>query len=388
MARSLDGWYRLINEIYIDRNYYRSLDSLFCHLVEVSAGLSLAVTKKKTAPAVVHGFLPKALGWWLAVCGRAGIPSVEQMVWAKFPNACPYCRLNPHNGNECKQKRPDRRTIEWKELNRLSKTKETLDAKPKLLSDWQRMFGQIYVRDENTSHATNVTKLNEELGELAEAVRTISIAPQYFVGEASDVFAWLMGFANQFDYERDSGFAEYGLALEAAMEAEYPGKCKTCDWIVCKCPPIPTQTLGRMAKDAPIELIFEGAQRARPLFTVQETGSLFGKVEMNLQIGSKTVPVDPVATAALARDIRSILEKMHEQTNLLTPNFMRLSTAIGKLEVLAQQGAVNSAAISEISEILKAMPPEGRSATIGFLGSLTASAVFQTILDVAKALPS
>jgi NTP pyrophosphatase (non-canonical NTP hydrolase) len=48
----------------------------------------------------------------------------------------------------------------------------------------------------------NITRLSEELGELAEAIRVLPVAPQYFVSEAPDVFAWLMGFANQFAFDR------------------------------------------------------------------------------------------------------------------------------------------------------------------------------------------
>ena len=33
--RSLDVWYVTINKIYLDRNYYRTPESIFAHVVEV-----------------------------------------------------------------------------------------------------------------------------------------------------------------------------------------------------------------------------------------------------------------------------------------------------------------------------------------------------------------
>src|SRR4051794_32775584 len=35
-VKSLDRWYRVVNEIYCDRNFYRTPESLFNHFVDVS----------------------------------------------------------------------------------------------------------------------------------------------------------------------------------------------------------------------------------------------------------------------------------------------------------------------------------------------------------------
>jgi hypothetical protein len=85
--KSLQQWYRDINGIYVDRNFYRSLESIFCHLVEVSRGLSVAATVRRKKHLNPREFLPKTLAWWFALCGRAGVPDVENMLWTKFPQS-------------------------------------------------------------------------------------------------------------------------------------------------------------------------------------------------------------------------------------------------------------------------------------------------------------
>ena len=93
--RGLQDWYRHINGMYSDRNFYRSTESVCCHLIEVSRGLGVAATQRRKRDLKAQEFLPKTVAWWLALCGRAGIPEVEQMLWAKFPDTCAYCRRKP-----------------------------------------------------------------------------------------------------------------------------------------------------------------------------------------------------------------------------------------------------------------------------------------------------
>src|SRR5688572_23779512 len=154
------------------------------------------------------------------------------------------------------------------------------NTRPSTLSQWQQAFNNIYPRDDNTRHDTNINRLSEELGELAEAIRVLPLAPQYFIAEAPDVFAWLMGFANQFDFDRKANLAEYGSELEKAMFHEYPGHCKLCERQICKCPPIPAETLGRIAKEAPLNIVLgrEG------LFSTQESVNLFRRAAAELRV--------------------------------------------------------------------------------------------------------
>jgi pyrimidine deaminase RibD-like protein len=87
-SRTLDEWYRTINVIYWNRNFLRDSMNLFAHLVEVIGGLSLLASQKKKHGVTPEAFVPKAIAWWLALCGKVGVKSVDDMVWAKFPYAC------------------------------------------------------------------------------------------------------------------------------------------------------------------------------------------------------------------------------------------------------------------------------------------------------------
>jgi hypothetical protein len=69
--RTLEEWYRRVNGIYFDRNFYRSVESVFCHLVEVGRGLGIAasrnesgsLTQKISYPRPVHGGSLSVEGW-------------------------------------------------------------------------------------------------------------------------------------------------------------------------------------------------------------------------------------------------------------------------------------------------------------------------------------
>jgi NTP pyrophosphatase (non-canonical NTP hydrolase) len=310
------------------------------------------------------------------------------MLWAKFPGVCPYCRLPRHDFNECKQVRADRQGIDWVELKKVAEA--NMNARPQTLADWQKMFGRIYVRDDTTSHAMNSSRLAEEFGELAEAIRTFVLAPQYAVFEAPDVFAWLMGFANQFDQERlkrseIKGLEEYGLALEAAMEREYPERCRVCGWELCKCPPVPVATLGRIAKEAPIEQVFHGRQS---LFSVSESMRMFGRVEAALKIGDREIHLNRAEIDRLAADIQSLLEGMKRNSALQGAISVNVASGLGELSVLTRQGAITQAAVASIqqqlAEMLAGLPSPKREAVVGFINNLLSSATFQAILMAAQ----
>src|SRR5690349_10075180 len=131
-SRSLDDWYRTINRIYLDKNFYRDPSSIFGHLVEVVGGLSLLGTDKQKPGVVPATFLPKAIAWWFALCGKMGVKSVEAMLWAKFPYVCPYCRRCPHRNDPCKESKRDGRGADWGALAQEGKSNDS--KKPRTLA--------------------------------------------------------------------------------------------------------------------------------------------------------------------------------------------------------------------------------------------------------------
>jgi pyrimidine deaminase RibD-like protein/NTP pyrophosphatase (non-canonical NTP hydrolase) len=247
--RRLDEWYKAINYIYADRNFYRDPLSVFAHLTEVIGGLSQLASGKTKPGAAPEQFLPKSLAWWLALCGKLGVVSPERLLWLKFPGICPYCQRPDHEPSICskmKQKNPAPSWVVLSEIGRKGKC-------PDCLGNWQRMFGSIYRPGHKAEFESTFARLTEELGELAEAVRVFPAAPGYFLSEAADVFAWLMNIQNNLDYRASRDPEQYGTDLEESFCRWYPDYCRDCRQQRCVCPPILDSTIGRIAHEVPPE---------------------------------------------------------------------------------------------------------------------------------------
>jgi pyrimidine deaminase RibD-like protein/NTP pyrophosphatase (non-canonical NTP hydrolase) len=248
-GRRLDDWYKAVNYIYADRNFYRDPLSVFAHLTEVVGGLSQLASGKTKVGTPPAQFLPKALAWWLALCGKLGVVSPERLLWLKFPGVCPYCQRPDHDPGICKKQKEKKAGPPWQELVEEGRKRKC----PESLGGWQRMFGSIYKPSHKPEFESTFARLTEELGELAEAVRVFPAAPGYFVSEAADVFAWLMNIQNNLDYQGSKEPADYGLDLEESFCRWYPDYCRDCRQQRCVCPPILESTIGRIAHEVPSE---------------------------------------------------------------------------------------------------------------------------------------
>lgn len=274
--RDLDDWYHSLNSIYWNRNFHRDIFSLFTHQVEVIGGLSLLASQKKKPGLKPEEFITKALAWWLAVCGKAGVKSVSDMLWAKFPSVCPYCHMSPHDNNECREKKAASEGVDWQQLMRIGASKAS--ERPKSLGQWQRMYSNIFPAQQTEDFGASFARLAEELGEMAEAVRVFPAAPGYFLSEASDVFAWLMHIQNIVESRAETVKAKLGDRLEVLMCTAYPDKCTDCGNNVCTCPPILESTIGRIAHEVPSvrgsfgeDGFFMTADKARAVFHLGRT---------------------------------------------------------------------------------------------------------------------
>jgi pyrimidine deaminase RibD-like protein/NTP pyrophosphatase (non-canonical NTP hydrolase) len=249
-GRRLDDWYKAINFIYADRNFYRDALSIFAHLTEVVGGLSQLASGKTKPGTPAEQFLPKALAWWLALCGKLGVLSPEQLLWLKFPGVCPYCqRSDNHDAAACRKTKEKSPIPAWRELKAIGRK----NSVPESLGSWQRMFGSIYKPTHKPEFESTFARLAEELGELAEAVRVFPAAPGYFLSEAADVFAWLMNIQNNLDYRASLEPEVYGQHLEESFCRWYPDYCRDCRKQRCICPPILQTTIGRIAHEVPAE---------------------------------------------------------------------------------------------------------------------------------------
>ena len=73
----------------------------------------------------------------------------------------------------------------------------------------------------------------------------------YFLGEAADIFSYLMGIANEHSLRLVQDHGEE-FSFEIEFLKRYPGLCMQCGSRICVCPAIPQATVGRMAKELEI----------------------------------------------------------------------------------------------------------------------------------------
>lgn len=236
--------------IFSEQNDGRSRESTFNHFVEVCGMLSSIEGNKPRGEIDINDALCKSLAWFFPLIAKFGVASLESLIYRKYPGVCPYCRRSPHSDVHCKSVlglRPG--VLNHDELKR--KATDTFDRRPRSLDQWQAMFNDVYPRTVSDSRGRNSLGLMEELGELAEAIRVFERQPRYFVGEAADVFSYLMGFAN--DHQIRLMHDGQVFSLESEYLARYPGMCIDCGYPKCRCPHIPDATIGRMAKELELD---------------------------------------------------------------------------------------------------------------------------------------
>lgn len=245
----LDDLYKMTCYIYQDANMTRSREATYLHFVEICSLLTQAERKKKKVTVDIPSAICKALGWYFPLLGRMGVASVEQLVFLKFPYACPYCRETPHQDEKCKLVKGSDATVSHEEVKRLFEANYSL--LPMDLNNWMKMFREIYPRTLNAPTGFSTIALFEELGELAEAIRVFDRHPHYFYGEAADVFSYIMGIANEYRISLDEPDA---FDLQKEFLTRYPGLCVNCGSRSCICPALPKATVGRMAKELRIDV--------------------------------------------------------------------------------------------------------------------------------------
>lgn len=310
----------------------------------------------------------------MVLCGKVGVRSIERsVIWPKFPYVCAYCHRKPHNDAECKIARKVRRTPDWQTLRKIGE--ENSGKMPETITGWQQMFNEIYPKTEETTQQRIFSRLAEELSELAEAVRVLPITRTYFLNESADVFAWLMGAANQMQQE-DDGNPEF---LQETLKKEYPGGCRHCANRICKCPPILKTTLGRIANES--YSLGDSKQIGEVLFSVEETTQHFQIGPREIKIGKEQVAVNPELISELAQSTRVILKRLEELHDAELG--AKLARVFSQLEALTTQQQITQDTIDDIVTTIRTLPPEKKGIVIDFLNSIASSAVLQLILTAA-----
>jgi hypothetical protein len=376
----LDDWYLVINRIYLDRNFYRDRFSIFAHLVEILGGLSLLASKKEKTGVTPETFVPKALAWWMALCGKHGVRSIEDMLWQKFPQVCPYCHRRPHEHDPCVEKKATGEVLDWGALRQLADRNHA--SRPRTLSDWQDMFAEIYPVTAVEDYPATVGRFTEELGELAEALRVWPIAPGYFLSEAADVFAWLMHLQNLIHSMRRLKSVERGRHLTDWFVASYPGRCIACGNPVCTCPPILPGTLGRIAHEIPTTT--DAFAQGGAILTPSEASRLFDLGARTLRLGSREIET----TGGLIREIHLAIKQLRlfaiENREVASAHSSQLTQALSEIEALASAHRLTQESIDALAQAIAAMPGEGRSTLMNFLAGLSSSIWATALVDQVK----
>ena len=314
LPMTLDGWYLAINSIYLDRNFYRDASSIFTHLVEIVGSLSLLATEK-TKPAVdPQRYIPKALAWWMALCGKVGVRSVEDMLWAKFPGVCSYCHMTVHEQLQCLERKRTPPSPHWQRLAELGQ--HNVSLRPKTVDDWLGMFSRIYPAADTEKYPETFGRFSEELGEVAEAVRVFPVAPGYFLSEGADLFAWLMHLHGIVSAKNLVQRKPRLPGLQQGLAEMYPCRCNDCERRVCSCPPILPKTLGRIANEVPTtESPFSPGGA---LLSTSEALALFSVGAREVHIGASSVPVSEDLVRGIHSLIAAVRSELLQQRDTLT----------------------------------------------------------------------
>ncbi len=380
-VRGLDELYRMVNSIYLDRNFYRDQFSIFAHLVEVMGALSLLASSKKKANVDPQQFVAKAIAWWMTLCGKVGVQSVENMIWWKFPNACTYCLRKPHDNDQCIEMKKLPISPDWDRLQELGNT--NIKDKPKNLKEWQQMFGKIYTVSAVEDYPATFARFTEELGELAEALRVFNVAPGYFLSEAADVFAWLMHLQNLIDMKNQVHYSDRGKPLSKAFKEEYPDKCKECNNPVCTCPPVLGNTLGRIAHEVP-------ANRASfsdggALLTIDKAIALFEMSGRKIVLGDKEYRVDTLLMSEiqnLTNELKVLISNKNEELS------GSLSDMLRQVQDLTDTHKVTQENINHLAETIAQLPSENRTVITGLLTNLAAGPWVAAFLKLVESISS
>jgi NTP pyrophosphatase (non-canonical NTP hydrolase) len=367
-SRPLDDWYMQINRIFLDRNFHRDAFSIFAHLVEVFGGLSLLASDKMKPGVTPQEFISKAIAWWFALCGKLGIRSVSDMLWAKFPGVCPYCRLRLHDDGLCSEMKEKEEGPLWGQLEEIGK--QNAGLRPVTLPQWYRMFTGIYPVNATEGYPATFARFAEELGELAEALRVFPLAPGYCLSEAADVFAWLMHLQGLIHSKTHIPALQRAEDISHAFERAYPDRCNDCTNPICTCPPILPSTLGRIANEVPYTYSsgYSTFSAGGALLAIDEAQEIFRAAGRVIRIDGQDIDMTP----EVLREIRSGIVQLinfalaqRDTEGILSQNFLDALYDI-RQQIASQHLSVDS--IEALALAIRDLP--ARERVLPFLENL------------------
>lgn len=379
--RSLDDWYRIINRIYFDKNFSKDTKLIFTHLVEILGGLSVLYTNKQKDIDPLNQ-MAKVLSWWLVLCGKMGIRSVQDMVYYKFPNVCPYCNEKPHNEDKCLHIKLENAKPNWDKLFELGKSNNS--KRPSTLSSWQQMFYNIYPITMNDDYDKVLGRFTEEIGELAEAIRISKVAPSYFLSEASDVFAWLMHLFNLYESRTNPKIKleERGKIFEDALFALYPDKCKDCNQQICGCPPILKSTIGRITNDGPDLDLFD--KYNSPYLTKSEIAKEFDAGSSSIIIGNYQFDVTSKLIKTLYHFSNNLTKEIRYVQNTDSNKFDKIIDSLHIINAYSSTQRVNQNSIDKLLRYCLDLNTDDKEQMNVFLKRLDSNELKNALISVIK----
>lgn len=222
----------------------------------------------------------------------------------------------------------------------------------------------------------NFSRLAEELGELAETIRILPTDHAYLLNEAADMFAWLMGMANQLEH-RDGYARELGVQLEESLWNEYPGRCRHCGSERCKCPPILSSTLGRLSREMPTSVFPLIAE----LFDFEQSIEFFRIGDEAIFVEGEKVRITAELLQEVTYTSRLLLDHMQELVPLQQGLDAKFRDAFSQLENLASRQELTQESVDQVLAVLREMPSESRNVVVGFLSNLAAGIWLEVLLE-------
>lgn len=226
------------------QNYAKTHYEIHSHLTEVCGVFAKHQFKKKDTQQAL-AFLPKMFAWAVGLLKKVNPngANLEEIILRKFPGVCPYCALRP-----CECWRNEKPALNAEQV--LLLFRQNAPKVRRSIDDFQQLFRETYEKswhgDKTVDPITTVfIRLNEELAEVAEAVRFHHLYPENLENELADFFAWWFALVSCMPNPLGGGVI---LASELLWNA-YPGVCTHCQMLPCYCRPGPVREL--MSKPPP-----------------------------------------------------------------------------------------------------------------------------------------
>lgn len=380
LPSTLDGWYLLLNSIYLDRNFYRDSSSIFSHLVEIVGSLSLLATEKTKPGIEPEQYIPKALAWWMALCGKLGVRSVEDMLWTKFPAVCSYCHLKVHKQSPCREKKKTPPSPNWPRLIELGQSNAS--SRPIALDGWFDMFAGIYPSSDTEQYPATFGRFSEEVGEVAEAVRVFPVAPGYFLSEGADLFAWLMHLHGVVSAKNEAQGKPRLPTLQQGLAEMYPGVCKDCERRVCTCPPILPKTLGRIAHEVPSS----GSPFAPggALLSTSEALALFSLGVREVTLGNARIPVSDDLIRGIHSLVVAVQGQLTAQNAVMAGVSVNVRETLSTVQESADAQRLTQEQIGALVAAFEEMPTPARNVVLNVLSNIAAAPWTAALMELLK----